>query len=94
MPRKSRTHRTRFIIVCRFADGSIKYPTGHGSNAEGQTIMLFSKNIEEALSSHIADALCSGWPYLLKRHMHNTGERFAATVCQAHETPRFAECPA
>lgn len=80
---RSRTERTRWIIQCMFEDGRVLYPTGHGSH-NGDTIMLFSENPEDALCSHIGETLFMGWTHLLKAHMRNTGEQLKARVIQVH----------
>lgn len=82
---RPRKHSTRWLIQCRFDNGRIAYPTGHGSH-NGDTIMLFSDDPEEALCSHIGETLFMGWTHLLKAHMKNTGEKLTARVVQAHKT--------
>ncbi len=88
---EKRRHARRWIWVCRFADGSLRYPTGHGQQ-DGHTIMLFSDNKEDALSSNSRDSsvLTIGWVYLLRSHARLTGQKFQGVICRANQQPDFS----
>lgn len=86
---RSRSYKTRWIISCRFPDGSIQYPTGHGADENGMMKMLFSSSKDDALHSQTHDGVCAGWVYLLSQHAKRTGIRFSGYVHQAHQQPQW-----